>query len=238
MGAFNFEQGNYSKQRYRCRNQACSRSSFIREYSYQGYLPDVKRQISDMAINGSGIRDTACVLGISPTTVIEELKKDPHLQAVNETVLTQLEPYQTIVCLYRADALELEAEMDEIWSYVQSKQQQRWLWLAIDHKTRKVLAYVLGSHADEAFLELKALLEPFGIMQFYTDGWGAHERHLEPAFDTVGKPNTQRIKRKHLTLRTRIKRLARKTICFSKSVLMHDVVLGLFINRLEFSLLI
>jgi len=63
------------KQRYRCQNQACSRSSFIREYSYQGYLPDVKRQIRDMAVNGSGIRDTARVLGISPTPVIEELKK-------------------------------------------------------------------------------------------------------------------------------------------------------------------
>jgi len=63
------------KQRYRCQNPECSRSSFIREYSYQGYLPHVKQQISDMAINGSGIRDTARVLGISPTTVIEELKK-------------------------------------------------------------------------------------------------------------------------------------------------------------------
>ncbi len=50
----------------------------------------------------------------------------------------------------------------------------------------------------------------------------------------VGKSNTQRIERKHLTLRTRIKRLARKTICFSKSVRMHDIVLGLFINRFEF----
>jgi transposase-like protein len=63
------------KQRYRCQNQVCCRSSFIREYSYQGYLPEVKRQISDMAINGSGIRDTARVLGISPITVIEELEK-------------------------------------------------------------------------------------------------------------------------------------------------------------------
>ncbi|WP_298623241.1 IS1 family transposase, partial [uncultured Legionella sp.] len=31
-----------------------------------------------------------------------------------------------------------------------------------------------------------------------------------------------------------IKRLARKTICFSKSELMHDTVIGLFINRFEF----
>jgi len=46
--------------------------------------------------------------------------------------------------------------------------------------------------------------------------------------------HTQQIKRKHLTLRTRIKRLARKTLCFSKSVFMHDTVIGLFVNRYEF----
>ncbi|ALA24882.1 IS1 transposase [Piscirickettsia salmonis] len=50
----------------------------------------------------------------------------------------------------------------------------------------------------------------------------------------IGKKNTQAIERKHLTLRTRIKRLARKTICFSKSEKMHDVVIGLFINKFEF----
>jgi transposase-like protein len=62
------------KQRYRCRNPECRRSSFIQNYSY--HLPEVKQQISDMVINGSGIRDTARVLKISPTTVIEELKKN------------------------------------------------------------------------------------------------------------------------------------------------------------------
>jgi insertion element IS1 protein InsB len=72
----------------------------------------------------------------------------------------------------------------------------------------------------------------------YTDGWGAYERHIEPALHEVGKYNTQKIERKHLTLRTRIKRLARKTICFSKSIVMHDIVLGLFINRFEFGCLI
>jgi hypothetical protein len=98
--------------------------------------------------------------------VIEALKKSPHLQAINEAVLAELEPYQTIVWLCRADALEIEPEIDDLWSYVQSKQPQRWLGFAIDHTTRKVLAYVLASHEDQAFLELKALLEPFGIMQF------------------------------------------------------------------------
>jgi insertion element IS1 protein InsB len=133
---------------------------------------------------------------------------------------------------------DVEAELDEMWSFVQSKQQQRWLWHALDHNTGEVLAYVLSDHKDSAFLELKTLLAPFGITQFYTDGWGAYERHLEPVFHTVGKANTQTIERKHLTLRTRIKRLARKTICFSKSTWLHDVVIGLFINRYEFGLLI
>jgi insertion element IS1 protein InsB len=123
-----------------------------------------------------------------------------------------------------------------MWSFVGSKQQQRWLWHGIDHSSGEVLAYVLASHADEAFLKLKSLLEPFGIMQFYTDGWGAYERHLESSLHTVGKRNTQKIERKHLTLRTRVKRLARKTICFSKSIFMHDLVIGLFINRFEFGL--
>ncbi len=62
-------------------------------------MPQVKQQISDMAMNGNGIRDTARVLHISPTTVIEELKKSRSLQAVNETKLAELEPTQTIVQL-------------------------------------------------------------------------------------------------------------------------------------------
>lgn len=66
--------------------------------------------------------------------------------------------------------------------------------------------------------------------------WGAYSRHIDPAQHTIGKRNTQKIERKHLTLRTRIKRLVRKTICFSKSIQMHDIVIGLFINRFEFGL--
>jgi insertion element IS1 protein InsB len=123
-----------------------------------------------------------------------------------------------------------------MWSFVQKKAQQRWLWHAIDHDSGEILAYVLAPHEDAAFVQLKVLLEPFGITQFYTDGWGTYERHLDPSLHTVGKQHTQKIERKHLTLRTRIKRLARKTICFSKSILMHDIVIGLFINRYEFGL--
>jgi transposase-like protein len=68
-------QSGEGKQRYKCRNSECSRCTFIREYAYRGYLPEVKQQISEMALNGSGTRDTARVLKISRTTVTETLKK-------------------------------------------------------------------------------------------------------------------------------------------------------------------
>ncbi|WP_250126301.1 IS1 family transposase [Chroococcidiopsis sp. CCMEE 29] len=121
-----------------------------------------------------------------------------------------------------------------MWSYVGKKSNPRWLWHAIDHRSGKVLAYVFGRRKDEVFLQLKELLEPFGISRFYTDGWGAYERHLEALKHEVGKQNMQKIESKHINLRTRIKRLVRKTICFSKTIQMHDIVIGLFINRYEF----
>jgi insertion element IS1 protein InsB len=136
------------------------------------------------------------------------------------------------------EIVKVEAEMDEMWSFVGNKHQQRWLWHAIDHATGAVLAYVLAPHQDYAMTELLNLLSPFGITKFFTDAWGAYERILDPNVHVIGKSNTQKIERKHLTLRTRIKRLARKTICFSKSILMHDIVIGLFINRYEFPLLV
>ncbi|MBD2154815.1 hypothetical protein H6G02_09875 [Leptolyngbya sp. FACHB-16] len=67
-------------------------------------------------------------------------------------------------------------------------------------------------------------------------GCGAYERCLEAQQHHTGKTNTQRIERKQLTLRTRIERLARKTMCFSKSEQMHDIAIKLYINRYEFGL--
>jgi insertion element IS1 protein InsB len=129
-----------------------------------------------------------------------------------------------------------ESEMDEQWSYVGDKSNQRWLWHAVDHKTNTVLAYVFGRRKDPVFKKLKKSLEPFGIKRYYTDDRGAYERNLDPNKHEIGKRNTQKIERKNLNFRTWIKRLNRKTICFSKLEIMHDTVIGLLINKVEFGL--
>jgi insertion element IS1 protein InsB len=108
------------------------------------------------------------------------------------------------------------------------------LWHAIAHHSGHVLAYVFGRRQDTVFLQLQTLLEPFGITRYYTDGWGAYERHIDTAQHRVGKEHTQKIESKHRNLRTRIKRLARCTICFSKTEHMYDLVIGLFSNPYEF----
>ena len=64
------------KQRYRCRTCLEGRGrTLLLDYSSAGQSPAVKQQIVDMAMNARGIRDPARVLHVSPTTVINELKK-------------------------------------------------------------------------------------------------------------------------------------------------------------------
>src|SRR6185436_4499167 len=65
-------------QRYQCQNGQCARRIFLLQYQDRGRVLEIRRQVVDMAINGSGISDTAHVLLISPTTVIAVLKKSLH----------------------------------------------------------------------------------------------------------------------------------------------------------------
>jgi insertion element IS1 protein InsB len=108
--------------------------------------------------------------------------------------LRQLDPSTITVELREHLESVEEAEYDELWSFVRSKDQQRWLWYAIDHTTGKLLAYVFGDRKDGAFVHLKVLLQSFGITRFYTNNWGAYESHIEiePEKHVIGKANTQK----------------------------------------------
>ncbi|MDB2384438.1 IS1 family transposase [Endozoicomonas sp.] len=226
--------GRKGNQRYLCNDKHCPIKSFMLEYHYHACDFQVKEKILKMAINSAGIRDTFRVLDVSKTTVIKSLKsKESLLQHVNPNIKTIGIDESSSVHVQPACDI---AELDEQWSYVKDKSNQRWLWLAIDHDRGVVLAYVFGRRKDEVFQRLKALLEPFGISRFYSDDWGAYERNMEPEKHEVGKRNTQKIERKNLNFRTWIKRLARRTICFSKLEKMHDIVIGLLINKVEFGI--
>src|SRR5260363_341549 len=75
------------KQRYQYRNTGCSKDPFILVYAHKGYLPETKRAIVELTLNGSGIRDISRVLGISVNTVLSELKKEARLSKYKALIL-------------------------------------------------------------------------------------------------------------------------------------------------------
>lgn len=134
--------------------------------------------------------------------------------------------------------VDLLLKTDEMWSFVGKKKSQHWLWWVEELTSGEVIAFTFGRPSHRTFQLLKKLLTSAGIVvdQWLTDQWSAYQDGLEPQEGDADKGELQSLERKHLTLRIRIKRLARKTICFSKSILLHNTIIGLFINQYFFGL--
>jgi insertion element IS1 protein InsB len=130
----------------------------------------------------------------------------------------------------------MNLQLDEQWSFVRNKKNQRWLWYAIDSATGCILSFVFGRRTDEVCAQLMQKLKAFNISSYCTDHWASYAKYIPKDKHILGKRHTQKIENKNLLLRTRIKRLARKTLCFSKSEALHDGVISLFINRYCFQL--
>ena len=126
--------------------------------------------------------------------------------------------------------INIRVEMDEMWSFYQDKQHQIWLWWAMDHDTGEVIAYWFGTREHKNLDKLKELLSPLTLGTVYSDGNYAYFERFDSEVLVVSKKNTQKIERKHLSLRTWCSRLVRKGIRFSKKAQMHKIVIGLAIN--------
>jgi IS1 family transposase len=169
-----------------------------------------------MRLNGSGIRDTARVLRLSPTTVLTVLR---------EAAAKTPEP--------RVPARILDLEMDEQWSFVQNKRQQYWLWYGLNRHTGYIPAFVLGRRTDANCRRLCRKLAPCQVRHYHTDDWQSYPKFLGNKCHHIGKEGTQRIERKNLNFRTHLKRMQRKTICFSKEPGMHRAVIKLYVHALN-----
>ena len=123
------------------------------------------------------------------------------------------------------------AEIDEFWSYVGNKKNQRWTWYAMEKQSGIIVSWHNGKRTDEDFKILLNQMKYIPIDTYYTDDWGAYSRLLPKEKHVVGKDKTWKIERKNLNFRTHLKRLNRKTICYSKSETNHDNVIGMYIER-------
>jgi len=126
-------------------------------------------------------------------------------------------------------------ELDELWSFVGSKAQQRWLWLALCRRTRQVVAYWIGDRSETSAIHLwEQLPHDYARCHSFSDKWEAyryvfdHKRHRQVNKD---EGETNHVERWFNTLRQRLGRFTRKTLSFSKRDDMHEGVLRLFLQE-------
>ena len=214
-------------QRYRCNH---CKKTFQTEYSCNAWQPGVKEQIETQTLNSSGVRDIGRNLGISKNTVISDLKKktpaeiNPYfIKSLNNSFFSELEI-----------EIRTDTEIDELWGYVGNKGCQRWTWYAIERTGGIILAWHNGGRTDESCAALIKKLSVFPIKYYYTDAWRSYSKYIPSDRHIAGKCNTWKTERKNLNFRTHLKRLNRRTVCFSKNKNIHDNVAGMYINRYYF----
>jgi insertion element IS1 protein InsB len=121
--------------------------------------------------------------------------------------------------------------MDEFWSFVKKKKNQRWTWYAMEKQTGVIIAWHNGKRTSKDLQALMQQIESIPITRYYTDDWWIYSNLLPTHKHQIGKDETWKIERKNLNFRTHLKRLTRRTICYSKNELIHDNVIGMYIER-------
>ena len=138
-------------------------------------------------------------------------------------------------------AAELEdiLELDELWSFVLNKGQQRWLWVALCRRTRQIVAYYIGDRSQASCCKLWQRLPPaYTHCRSFSDFWQAYQLIFDRRKHTcVGKDSgqTAHVERWFCTLRQRLARFVRKTLSFSKLDKFHQAFTRLFIHHYNLS---
>lgn len=171
-------------------------------YTYKACLPGTGQRIALYVKEGMGIRSISRVLGISPTTVIGQIKG---------VAATLRPPPPKAGRAY---------ELDELATYVGNKSNRVYVAYALDRKSRAVAGLVVGRRNKA---NLRQVVDPVvhaDARRITTDGLDLYGYLVPPGIHRVKGFGINRIERNNLTLRTQLKRLGRRTLCYSKSIVM------------------
>ncbi len=132
-------------------------------------------------------------------------------------------------------------EADEMWSFVAEKAKKRWLWTVMNRRTRQIISFVIGDRSEKTCQKLwKQIPEAYRSCQSFSDFWGTYQKLFpEETHQSVGKDSgqTNHMERWYNRLRQSNARFVRKTLSFSKSDRMHEIVTRLFITQYNLSLI-
>jgi insertion element IS1 protein InsB len=197
----------YGKQRYRCKK--CHKIQ-LAIYKRQAYGVWVNAEIAAHVKEGCGIRSIARLLHISATTVLRRIK----------TIADAIKkPLIAIGRMY---------EVDELKTYIKNKNREYWVIYALDKQSGQVVDLKIGKRTEVNLKRVTDTLLLAECKAIYTDGLNIYRQVVPAAIHKVKRYGTNKIERLNLSLRTHMKRLNRKTICFSKSIAMLEACLKIY----------
>jgi insertion element IS1 protein InsB len=133
------------------------------------------------------------------------------------------------------DPTSTNLELDELWSFVFKKANDSWIWIALCRKTRQVVASAVGDRSKRTCQRLwEAIPQRYRQGRCFTDFLKVYACVIpEEQHSAVGKETgeTAHVERWNNTLRQRLARFVRMTLSFSKSAVMHEACLLLFLHR-------
>lgn len=126
-----------------------------------------------------------------------------------------------------------DLEVDEMWTIVGKKANERWLWYGFDARSKQVVSWLSAPHTKQSCRRLLKSLSRCRVLRYATDRLRWYGQLIDPEHHWVGKEWTQRIERNNLNFRTHLKRWQRRTIGFLKSEVMHEAVIKLYVHHLN-----
>ena len=196
------------KQRYYCK--AC-KLSHQKTYTYKAYKPATNNKIYMLLINSCGICDISRVLKISRHTVKR------RLTYINNQIKSPIinERHQSY-------------EIDEMQVKVLGMGDYFYLTYAINRKTKQVINFCIGNRTAVHLSKVVNSVLLLSPKRIYTDKWRSYKKIIPNTIHGIGKPFTNRIERYHLNLRTHLKCLSRKTICYSKQLKSIETIVRIY----------
>ena len=214
----------HGKQNHLCKN--CERQFST---GAENRLISAKRRadIENLLRERISLRGICRAMGISLTWLLHFMVE--RFAACPDHLNLRLPTSPDKVLIYK-----LEAEADEMWSFVQKKANKQWIWLAMDAKSRQIIAFHVGDRSRESAKSLWAKIPKIYQQHatFHTDQYEVYsgvipaERHQAI---TKKARKTNHIERFNNTLRQRLSRLVRATLSFSKKVENHIGAIKFFI---------
>ncbi|WP_422106026.1 IS1 family transposase [Winogradskyella sp.] len=194
------------KQRYRCK--ACKHSQQA-NYSYKACAYNANQSIKTLLLNSCGITDISRVLSISRNTIKKRIL----------AMGTQIKRPMVIEVLQSYEMDELSVRINGKWCYIA---------YAINRKTKQVIDFVVGGRTNKNLMRVVNKLLDLNPKCIYTDGLLCYKTLIPREIHSTARNQTNRIERYHLNLRTHLKRLHRKTICYSKSLELLSAILKIY----------